>query len=77
MAYFTCPESDKKYYIFGKGKTAEFATTYGLKILGSIPIDPEVSERSDAGEPIVVSNPESEVAKAFFGIAKVVVQELS
>ena len=77
MAYFVCPESGKRYYIFGKGKTAEFASAYGLKILGSIPIDPEVAERSDRGEPIVIGSPESEVAKAFFGIARIITQELN
>ena len=77
MAYFICPETGNRYYIFGKGKTAEFASAYGLKILGSIPIDPEVAERSDSGEPIVVGSPESEVAKAFFGIARIVAQEVS
>ena len=74
MAYFICPSDGKKYYIFGKGRVAEFANTYGLKILGSIPIDPEVAEKSDKGEPIVVSHPESEVAKAFMSIAKVLTQ---
>jgi len=76
MAYFVCPETQNKYYIFGKGKTAAFASSYGLKILGSIPIDPEVAEKSDEGEPVVVSNPDSEVGRAFFGIAKIVAQEL-
>ena len=76
MAYFVCPDSGKKYYIFGKGKTAQFAGAYDLKILGSIPIDPEVSERSDSGEPVVVGSPESDVSKAFFGIARLVAQEL-
>ncbi|HIP43353.1 MAG TPA: ATP-binding protein [Aquifex aeolicus] len=71
MAYFICPSDKQKYYIFGKGKVAEFANTYGLKILGSIPIDPEVAEKSDRGEPIVISHPDSEVAKAFTSIAKV------
>ncbi|MDQ7082013.1 MAG: P-loop NTPase [Aquificota bacterium] len=62
---------------FGKGKTAEFAGAYDPKILGSTPIDPEVSERSDAGEPVVVASPESDVSKAFFGIARLVAQELA
>ncbi|MFN3813932.1 MAG: Mrp/NBP35 family ATP-binding protein, partial [Aquificaceae bacterium] len=34
MAYFVCPESNKKYYIFGRGKVLEFATSYGLRVLG-------------------------------------------
>ncbi|AAC06915.1 Mrp/NBP35 family ATP-binding protein [Aquifex aeolicus] len=74
MAYFICPSDKQKYYIFGKGKVAEFANAYGLKILGSIPIDPEVAEKSDKGEPIVISHPDSEVAKAFLSIAKVLSQ---
>ncbi len=77
MAYFVCPESGKRYYIFGKGRTAEFAASFGLKILGSIPIDPEVAEKSDIGEPVVISDPDSEVARVFLGIAKLLVKELS
>ncbi|MDQ7038115.1 MAG: Mrp/NBP35 family ATP-binding protein [Aquificota bacterium] len=76
MAYFTCPETGNRYYIFGKGRVAEFAASYNLKILGSIPIDPEVAERSDTGEPVVISHPDSEVARAFVGIAKMVAQNL-
>ncbi len=72
MAYFVCPDTGKKYYIFGKGRVAEFAQTYGLKILGSIPIDPTVAEKSDEGEPVVVSAPDSEVGKAFMSLARVV-----
>ncbi len=72
MAYFVCPESRKKYYIFGKGKVAEFATAYGLKILGSIPIDPELSETSDLGVPVVESHPDSDTARAFLSIAKLI-----
>ncbi len=72
MAYFICPDSKKKYYIFGKGKTLEFARTYNLKVLGSIPIDPRIAEGGDLGLPIVVEEPESEVAKAFINIAKLI-----
>ncbi len=72
MAYFVCPESGKKYYIFGKGRVAEFATAYGLKILGSIPIDPELAETSDLGVPVVESHPDSDTARAFISIAKLI-----
>ncbi len=72
MSYFVCPDSGKKYYIFGKGRVLEFATTYGIKVLGSIPIDPELAESSDRGIPVVESYPESETAKAFLSIAKLI-----
>ncbi len=76
MAYFICPDSGKKYFIFGKGKTAEFATAYGIKVLGSIPIDPDVSERSDKGEPITAFVPDSPVSKAFRSIGELLIQEI-
>ncbi len=75
MSYFVCPDSGKKYHIFGKGRVLEFATNYGIKVLGSIPIDPELAESSDKGVPIVESHPESETAKAFLSIAKLISDE--
>jgi ATP-binding protein involved in chromosome partitioning len=76
MAYFICPETGNKYYIFGKGRVLGFAQAYNLSVLGSIPIEPEVSETSDTGVPVVESYPESASAKAFLNIAKIISQEL-
>jgi len=76
MAYFVCPESGSKYYIFGKGRVAAFAQAYGLKVLGSVPIEPEIAETSDSGVPIVESSANSQSAKAFLSIAKIIAEEL-
>ncbi|MGC8852265.1 MAG: Mrp/NBP35 family ATP-binding protein [Hydrogenobacter sp.] len=76
MAYFICPDSGKKYYVFGKGRVLEFARAYELQILGSIPMDPEVAETSDKGVPVVIAHPESEVSKAFLGIAKLLSEKI-
>lgn len=76
MAYFVCPESGKKYYVFGKGRVMEFARSYDLQILGSIPMDPEVAETSDIGMPVTLAHPESEVSKAFFSIAKLISERI-
>ncbi|MEZ0360838.1 MAG: Mrp/NBP35 family ATP-binding protein [Hydrogenobacter sp.] len=76
MAYFVCPESGKKYYVFGKGKVMEFARAYNLQVLGSIPMDPEVAETSDVGMPVTLAHPESEVSKAFFSIAKLISERI-
>lgn len=74
MAYFTCPESNQKYYIFGKGKVAEFALTYELKVLGSIPIDPQLCNASDSGRPVALEDSES--ARAFMALAQVINEQL-
>ncbi|ADO45538.1 ATPase-like, ParA/MinD [Hydrogenobacter thermophilus TK-6] len=76
MAYFICPESGNKYYVFGKGKVLEFVRAYQLQVLGSIPMDPQVAETSDTGMPITLTNPESEVSKAFYAIAKLVSERI-
>ncbi|WP_333784245.1 Mrp/NBP35 family ATP-binding protein [Thermocrinis sp.] len=76
MAYFVCPESGNKYYIFGKGRVLAFAQAYGLKVLGSVPIEPEIAETSDSGVPIVESSANSQSAKAFLSIAKIIAEEL-
>ncbi len=72
MAYFVCPETGKEYYIFGDSKVPQFAGIYSLKLLGSIPIEPEVTKYADEGIPIVEAMPESRTAKAFLGIAKII-----
>ncbi len=38
MSYFQPPESDKKYYIFGKGGSEQLATSLGSEVLAKLPI---------------------------------------
>ncbi len=72
MAYFVCPETDKEYKIFGESKVPQFIQAYNLKLLGSIPIEPDLTKYADEGMPIVEAMPESRTAKAFIGIAKII-----
>ncbi len=77
MSYFVCPDSGKKYEIFGKSKTEEVAKKYGTEVLGKIPIEPKVAEFSDLGVPIVLAKEDSESAKAFMQIAENLIRKLS
>lgn len=72
MAYFVCPETNKEYKIFGESKVPQFIQTYNLKLLGSIPIEPDLTKYADEGVPILEAMPESRTAKAFMGIAKII-----
>ncbi|MDE2232234.1 MAG: P-loop NTPase [Candidatus Omnitrophica bacterium] len=38
MAYFTCPDTGKKYYIFGEQKAGALSKRFGVKTLVEIPI---------------------------------------
>ncbi|WP_425451984.1 Mrp/NBP35 family ATP-binding protein [Bacillus taeanensis] len=39
MAYFQPPESEKKYYLFGKGGGQKLAHTLGTEVLASLPLE--------------------------------------
>lgn len=50
MSYFKCPDNGKEYKIFGESHIEEVAKEYNLKVLGKLPIDPEISAACDRGE---------------------------
>jgi len=65
MSEFLCPHCGESYYLFGEGPTQKAAKEYGIKHLGSLPLDPRIISLSDSGTPFVVEDPESKAAKAF------------
>ena len=75
MSYFR-GDDGKEYPIFGSGGGATLANRLGVPLLGQIPIDPELREFADAGAPIVLQNPDSEVAQALDTTAKELVNLL-
>ncbi|WP_457621503.1 Mrp/NBP35 family ATP-binding protein [Persephonella sp.] len=77
MSYFICPDSGKKYEIFGKSRTEEVAKQYNTEILGRVPIEPKVAEFGDLGIPVVLAKEETESSKAFMSIAERIIKKLS
>jgi len=55
--------------VFGDGGGEAMANAYGLPFLARIPLNPEIRITSDAGTPVVVSQPDSPVAGIFSSIA--------
>ena len=72
MSYFTCPHCNERSEIFSHGGAREEAKLVSMDFLGEIPLDMEIRETSDGGNPIVASNPDSEHAKAYRAIADTV-----
>ena len=68
MSYFECPDTGKRFDIFGQGGGARVASQFGLPLLGEIPIDPLIREGGDAGEPAALVEG-SPVREAFLGLA--------
>jgi len=69
MSSLNCPHCQKEIDVFKKGGGEKLAQELGVPYLGKVPLDPEIVIQSDKGEPVVVSRPESEAAKAFLKLA--------
>lgn len=77
MSYFICPHCGDRTDIFGHGGAQAMADELGVDFLGEIPLHPDVRSSTDVGVPIVESEPESPVARAFTQIAQKVAAKTS
>jgi ATP-binding protein involved in chromosome partitioning len=63
--------------IFGSGGAERLAARHGFPVLGSVPLNPAVRVGGDAGDPIIVADPSSIIARRFSEIAGRVAQRLA
>ncbi|HEX7970518.1 MAG TPA: iron-sulfur cluster carrier protein ApbC [Stellaceae bacterium] len=76
MSYFLCPHCGERSEIFSHGGAKREAERLGAEFLGEVPLDIAIRETSDAGRPIVVSQPESEHAQVFRRMARRLAEKL-
>ncbi|KAM8782710.1 iron-sulfur cluster transfer protein NUBPL isoform 1-T1 [Rhynchonycteris naso] len=76
MSVFQCPKCKHKTHIFGADGARRLARILDLDVLGDIPLNLNIRETSDTGQPIVFSQPESDEAKSYLSIAAEVVRRL-
>lgn len=69
MSYFACPHCGERSEIFSHGGAREEASLLSTDFLGEIPLAIDIRETSDNGNPIVISQPDGEHAKAYRAIA--------
>jgi len=77
MSYFVCPHCGDRTDIFGHGGARQTADELGIDFLGEIPLETSIRAGADTGIPIVESDPESPVARAFAAIAQTVAARTS
>jgi MinD-like ATPase involved in chromosome partitioning or flagellar assembly len=65
MSGFACPKCGEVTNIFKSGGGQRMAQEMNVPFLGSIPIDPQISEACDAGTPYIYHYSKTETAKAF------------
>ena len=76
MSYFTCPRCNERSEIFAHGGARLEAERLGCEFLGEIPLAIDIRTTSDGGSPIVVSQPDSEHAKAYRAISDQVADKI-
>ena len=69
MSYFVCDGCGKRHDIFAHGGARAEAAKLGVPFLGEIPLDAILRQRSDQGLPVVVTDPEGELARGYRTIA--------
>ncbi|KAM8921249.1 iron-sulfur cluster transfer protein NUBPL [Pelodytes ibericus] len=77
MSVFRCPKCSHESHIFGADGATRLAKTLGLDVLGDVPLHINIRETCDVGQPVVVSDPNSNEAKAYLRIATEVMNRLS
>jgi len=70
MSGFKCPYCKKTIEIFKSGGGLKASKDFNIPFLGKVPLDAQIVETGDSGEPFVVKNKDSDTTKAFFEIVK-------
>ncbi len=75
MSYFIDP-AGQRHALFGSGGGEKTAASLGTAFLGQVPLIPEIRAGGDAGEPVVVTAPNSLAGATFRSIAQTLLLRL-
>jgi ATP-binding protein involved in chromosome partitioning len=68
MSGFEC-QCGEQHALFGKGGGRSLADDLGVRLISQIPLDPHVVPGGDTGNPVVLSQPDSNAARALSATA--------
>ena len=69
MSVHVCKNCGHEEEIFGSGGGEKLASQYRTEVIGRLPLDIGVRERTDAGRPIVDSLPSGSAAQAYMQLS--------
>ena len=76
MSGYTCPHCNQTEDLFGRGGGRIAAEEFEVPFLGEVPLDPRVMVGGDTGKPVILSHPETPVARALLRVARAVAVEI-
>jgi ATP-binding protein involved in chromosome partitioning len=69
MSGFTDPETGKRFEFFSSGGGQRLAEELGVPLVAQVPLQPDLAQLADRGEPLVVAAPESPAARVLAELA--------
>jgi ATP-binding protein involved in chromosome partitioning len=76
MAVHVCTNCGHAEHLFGAGGGERIAKSYGVPLLGSLPLDKRIREQTDGGAPTVIAEPDGTLAATYRTIARRTALEL-
>lgn len=76
MSYYLPDPDGPRHYLFGKGAREKLVEQYGYTEAAEMPILPALAESGDRGRPLVLDDPEGEVAEVYRHVARHAVREI-
>ena len=70
MAMHVCSQCGHSEAIFGSEGGSRLAAEYGGEVIGRLPLDIQIREKTDSGDPVVASSTDSVVARAYTELAE-------
>ncbi len=70
MSYFACPHCGTRTNIFLADGGSRLAGELGVPLLGQVPLQARMADLADAGQPIVLAEPDSPAASALIAVAQ-------
>jgi ATP-binding protein involved in chromosome partitioning len=70
MSTHICSQCGHEEHIFGEGGGSRMAEQYGVRFLGSLPLDIRIRQEADDGHPTVAADPDGAIAQAYHDIAR-------
>lgn len=77
MAYYICSNCSVKHAIFGENGGKQMAATYGVQLLGQLPLDRSIQADADAGKPTTLINAAGNIASIYQEAALMMTAQLS
>jgi len=77
MSGYVCPNCGTVSQVFTGASGSELAKAHHVPFLGSVPLDPAISEASDEGVPSIIAQPDHPQGQAFRDIAGRLAQEIA